>query len=171
MPRRRWSTPRRSAQVRRQQDELEHQLESQRRLLEVNERLLATLDPAGVLDMIADSLKAVVPYDSLTIYRVDRAAGVRRAVVARDRFADLIIADEGPLDAGITGWVIGNGEAVLANEAHLDPRSIQIPGTPVEPESMIVVPAASSTARSSARSTSAGWARTEAALQPRTSSS
>ena len=30
---------------------------SQRRLLEVNERLLSTLDPAGVLDLIADSLK------------------------------------------------------------------------------------------------------------------
>ena len=56
----------------RQQVELEHQLEGQRRLLEVNERLLSTLDPAGVLDLIADSLKAIVPYDSLTIYRVDR---------------------------------------------------------------------------------------------------
>ena len=56
----------------RQQDELEHQLEGQRRLLEVNERLLSTLEPAGVLDLIADSLKAIVPYDSLTIYQVDR---------------------------------------------------------------------------------------------------
>ena len=43
--------------LRRQQDELEHQLEGQRRLLEVNERLLSTLEPAGVLDLIADSLQ------------------------------------------------------------------------------------------------------------------
>ena len=107
-------------QVRRQQQELHHRLESQRRLLEVNERLLATLDPSGVLEMIADSLKTVVSYDSLTIYRVDRAAGVRRAVVARDRFAELILSHEGALDVGITGWVIRNGEAVLANDAHLD---------------------------------------------------
>ena len=127
-------------QVRRQQEELHHRLESQRRLLEVNERLLATLDPSGVLEMIADSLKTVVSYDSLTIYRVDRVARVRRAVVARDRFADLIMSHEGPLDAGITGWAIRNGEAVLANDAHLDPRSMQIPGTPEEPESMIVCP-------------------------------
>ena len=62
-------------QVRRQQEELHHRLDSQRRLLEVNERLLATLDPSGILEMIADTLKAMVPYDSLTIYRVDRAAG------------------------------------------------------------------------------------------------
>ena len=29
---------------------------------------------------------------------------------------------------------------MLANDAHLDPRSIQIPGTPFEPESMVIVP-------------------------------
>jgi diguanylate cyclase (GGDEF)-like protein len=127
-------------QVHVQQLELRHRLESQRRLLEVNERLLATLDQSGVLEMIADSLKAVVSYDSLTIYRVDRTARVRRAVVARDRFAELIMQHEGPLDDGITGWVIRNAEAVLANDAHVDPRSIQIPGTPEEPESMIVCP-------------------------------
>ena len=90
--------------------------------------------------MIADSLKAVVAYDSLTIYRVDQEASVRRAVVARDRFADVIMDYVGPLGIGITGWVIDRNEAVLANDAHLDPRSIQIPGTPEEPESMIVVP-------------------------------
>ena len=127
-------------QVRRQQQELRHRFESQRRLLEVNERLLSTLDPSGVLEMIADSLKAVMAYDSLTIYRIDRTAWVRRAVVARDRFAELIMSHESPLDAGITGWAIRNGEAVLANDAHLDPRVMQIPGTPEEPESMIVCP-------------------------------
>ncbi len=126
--------------VRRQQLALEHQLASQRRLLEVNETLLSTLDPQEVLEMIADSLKAVVTYDSLTIYRVDKEASVRRAVVARDRFADVIMEYVGPLGIGITGWVIDRNEAVLANDAHLDPRSIQIPGTPEEPESMIVVP-------------------------------
>ena len=127
-------------QLNRQQLELEHQLASQRRLLEVNERLLSTLDPKGVLEMIADSLKTIVPYASLTIYRIDREAEVRRAVVARDRFADVILDYAAPLGVGITGWVIDHAEAVLANDAHTDPRSIQIPGTPFEPESMIVVP-------------------------------
>jgi diguanylate cyclase (GGDEF)-like protein len=126
--------------VRRQQVELQHQLSSQRRLLEVNERLLSNLEPASILDLIADSLKVIVPYDSLTVYRADREAGVRRAVIARDRFADLILAHESELSAGITGWVIDHREAVLSNDAHLDPRSVQVPGTPEEPESMIVVP-------------------------------
>jgi diguanylate cyclase (GGDEF)-like protein len=126
--------------LQRQQSELELQLEGQRRLLDVNERLLLSLDLAGVLDLIADSLKAIVPYDSLTIYRVDRAAGIRRAVIARDDFAELILADDGPIGTGLTGWVIDHQEAVLSNQAHLDPRSVQVPGTPFEPESIIVVP-------------------------------
>ena len=124
----------------RQHLELEHQLEGQRRLLDVNERLLSTLEPAGVLDLIADSLKAIVPYDSLTVYRVDRSAAMRRAMIARDRFAEEILAHESPLGLGITGWVIDHGEAVLANDALADARSVQIPGTPYEPEAIIVVP-------------------------------
>ena len=42
----------------------------QRRLLEVSERLLSNMDPSGVFELIADSLKAVLSYDNLTIYRV-----------------------------------------------------------------------------------------------------
>ncbi|HEY8437994.1 MAG TPA: diguanylate cyclase [Candidatus Limnocylindrales bacterium] len=127
-------------QLDRQRGELEHQLASPRRLLEVNERLIATRDPKGILEMIADSLKTIVPYDSLTIYRCDFEAGVRRAVIARDRFADVILDYAGPIGVGITGWVVDHGEGVLANDAHLDVRSVQIPGTPFEPESMIVLP-------------------------------
>ena len=127
-------------QLHRQQVELEHQLASQRRLLAVNERLLSTLDPSGVLELIADSLKAVVAYDSLTIYRVDTERGVRRPVIARDRFAELILEYEAPLGTGITGWAVEHHEAVLANDAMKDPRSVLIPGTPSEDESMIIVP-------------------------------
>lgn len=130
------------ARLTEQRRELEHQLASQRRLLEVNETLLSTLEPRAVLEMIADALRAVVEYDALSIYQVDRAAGVRRAVVARDLFADVILEYVGPLGVGLTGWAVEHNEPVLANEAHLDPRAVQIPGTPFEPEAMIVVPLA-----------------------------
>jgi len=127
-------------QLHRQQAELETQLASQRRLLMVNERLLSTLDASGILELIADSLKAVVTYDALTIYRVDQERGVRVPVIARDRFAEVILGYEAPLGTGITGWAVDNREAVLANDAVNDPRSVQIPGTPFEPESLVVVP-------------------------------
>ena len=130
----------RLAQLGRQQAELENQLSSQRRLMAVNERLLSTLDSSGVLELIADSLKAVVAYDALTIYRVDRERNVRRPVIARDRYAEVILGYEAPLGTGITGWAVDHREAVLANDAVNDPRSVQIPGTPEEPEALIVVP-------------------------------
>ena len=81
----RLTSVRRAVHVDRQQLELEQHLLSQRRLLEINERLLSNVDPAGVLDLIADSLKTLVAYDNLTIYRIDREAGVLRPVLARDR--------------------------------------------------------------------------------------
>ncbi len=120
-----------------QADEL---LERQRQVLGLNERLLATLDPQQVLGVIADLLRAVVPYDNLTIYRCDREAGLFRPVLARDRFAEVILENTFPLDHGITGWVMTHGEAQCVNDAQLDPRMGLIPGTPAEDESLIVVP-------------------------------
>ncbi len=130
----------RATHVESQQTQLEQHLLSQRRLLEINERLLSNVDPAGVLDLIADSLKTLVAYDNLTIYRVDRGAGVLRPVLARDRFAALILSTTQALDRGITGWVLAHGAAECVNDAHLDPRANLIPGTPMEVESLIVVP-------------------------------
>jgi diguanylate cyclase (GGDEF)-like protein/PAS domain S-box-containing protein/excisionase family DNA binding protein len=126
--------------VRRQQSELELRLAGQRRLLEVNAELQSTLDPVAVLDTIADLLKEVVTYDALTIYRVDRASGQRWAVIARDRFAEVILSQQMPIGVGLTGWAIEHRQAVLCNDALEDLRVVQIPGTPVEPESMLIVP-------------------------------
>ena len=67
--------------------------------------------------MIADSLKTVVAYDSLTIYRIDKERGVRRPVIARDRFAELILGYDAPLGTGLTGWAVDHREPVLANDA------------------------------------------------------
>ena len=113
---------------------------SQRRLLEVNERLLSTLDPQGVFELIADSLKSVVDYDNLTIYRVDRDENLLRPVLSRDRFAQLIIGSTFAIDRGVTGWVVAHGTAECVNDTLSDPRAATIPGTPDEHEALIVVP-------------------------------
>jgi diguanylate cyclase (GGDEF)-like protein len=130
----------REAHVDRQQRELEQHLLSQQRLLEINERLLSNVDPAGVLDLIADSLKSLVVYDNLTIYHLDAEAAVLRPVLARDRFAALILSMTLPVGRGITGWVLACGAAECVNDAHLDPRANLIAGTPMEVESLVVVP-------------------------------
>ena len=128
------------AELQRQRLELANRLDRQHRLLEISERLLATLEPTSVLGMIADSLGALLAYDSIAIFRLDRAAGVRRALVVRDPDEEAILAHTPPIDAGINGWVVAHGAAVLVNDAHIDPRGIQIPGTPATEESLIACP-------------------------------
>jgi diguanylate cyclase (GGDEF)-like protein len=121
-------------------DQARRALLNQRRLLEVSERLLSTIDSSGVFEMIADSLKAVLSYDNLTIYRVDWSMNILRPVLARDRFAQLIIDSTFPLGMGITGWVVQHGTAQCVNDVLADPRAATIPGTPDDHESLIVVP-------------------------------
>ena len=41
---------------------------------------------------------------------------------------------------GLTGWAVENRTPVWTNQAHLDPRVVNVPGTPVEPEALITVP-------------------------------
>jgi diguanylate cyclase (GGDEF)-like protein/excisionase family DNA binding protein len=128
------------ARLEQQSTELARQLQSQRRLLEINERLLSTLDRADVLETIADGLKSVVHYDNLSIYRVDEAAQVLHPVLTRERHAEEVRRYVVPFGRGLMGWAVEHAEPVLANDALDDPRAMQIPGTPDDPEALVVVP-------------------------------
>ncbi|HEX2221873.1 MAG TPA: GAF domain-containing protein [Candidatus Limnocylindria bacterium] len=127
-------------ELQRQSAELERQIASQQRLLGINENLLSALNPTGVLETIADALKQVVRYDNLAIYLVDRDARVLRPVLARDRHATEVMQHVLPLGQGITSWAVERGEPLLLNDARADPRAVQIPGTPNDPEAIIIVP-------------------------------
>ena len=122
---------------------LARQIDSQRRLLQINEELLSTLEPSSVLELIADGLKSVVWYDYLAIFRVDHEEGVLRAVLARDRNAEAVLNFTIPRGQGVTWWSVDHREPVLLNDALSDPRVIRIPGTPQEDEAIIIVPLAS----------------------------
>jgi len=122
---------------------LARQIDSQRRLLQVNESLLRTLDPASVLDLIADGVKSVVWYDNFAIYRVDDDAQSLSPVLARDRNATAVLGYPIPRGQGLTWWCVEHREPVMLNDALHDPRVVQIPGTPPEEEAMIIVPLAS----------------------------
>jgi diguanylate cyclase (GGDEF)-like protein len=123
-----------------QSAELARQLDSQRRLLEINERLLGTLDHESVFELIADGLKSVVHYDNLSIYRADHLQRILVPVLARERHAEQVARYIVPFGHGLMGWAVDHRQAVLANDALADPRVAQIPGTPDDPEALIVVP-------------------------------
>jgi diguanylate cyclase (GGDEF)-like protein/excisionase family DNA binding protein len=123
-----------------QSSELSRRADSQRRLLEINERLLSTLDQAGVLETIADGLRDVVVYDNLSIYRTDPQRRVMLPVLTRERHADQVSRYLIPFGRGLMGWAVEHSQPILANDALSDPRALQIPGTPEDPEAVVVVP-------------------------------
>jgi diguanylate cyclase (GGDEF)-like protein/excisionase family DNA binding protein len=123
-----------------QSTELARRADSQRRLLEINERLLSTLDQADVLETIADGLLDVVSYDNLSIYRTDAERSVMVPVLTRESHAELVSRYIIPFGRGLMGWAVEHGEPILANDALHDPRAVQVPGTPPEPEAVVVVP-------------------------------
>jgi diguanylate cyclase (GGDEF)-like protein/excisionase family DNA binding protein len=123
-----------------QSTELSRRADSQRRLLEINERLLSTLDQAGVLETIADGLRDVVAYDNLSIYRTDPTRRVMLPVLTRERHADEVSRYLIPFGRGLMGWAVEHSQPILANDALSDPRALQIPGTPEDPEAVVVVP-------------------------------
>jgi PAS domain S-box-containing protein len=61
-------------------------------------------------------------------------------VLARDRHADEVMDYTIPFGPGLMNWAVANRQPLLVNDALNDPRAIQIPGTPAEPEAIIVVP-------------------------------
>ncbi len=115
--------------------------ESYRRLADVFHDVLAEQSLDRLLERIADTLADLVPHDTLTIYAADELQRILRPVLARDEWADKILADTVTLGQGITGWAAEHREPVLTNQAHLDPRVKFVPGTPEDdPEALITIP-------------------------------
>jgi len=116
-------------------------VDSYRRLADVFHEVLSEETHVSVLERIADTLADILPYDAFTIYQLDEPRRLLIPVMARDRWAAEVMSDRPPLGEGITGWAIDHGEPQLVNDAHLDPRVKQVPGTTEgEPEALISVP-------------------------------
>ena len=128
-----WSRPRRHPRSTPSAD-------SYRRLADVFHDLLSEQSLDSLLVRIADTLDEIVPYEALHIYEADEPKRHLVPALVRSDYADEILNDTFPFGVGITGWAVEHREPVLSNQAHLDPRVAFVPGTPVEPEALIVVP-------------------------------
>ena len=115
-------------------------VESYRRLADVFHDLLSEQSLDSLLVRIADTLAEIVPYEALHIYEADEAKRELVPALVRSEYAEAVFDDTFPFGVGITGWAVEHREPVLANQAHLDDRVAFVPGTPVEPEALIVVP-------------------------------
>jgi diguanylate cyclase (GGDEF)-like protein len=116
-------------------------VESYRRLADVFHEVLAEQTLDALLIRIADTVGDLIPsLDTLTIYEADETKRLLKPVLVRDVYADEIMSTTISFSEGITGWATLHREAVLCNQAHLDPRVRTVPGTPMEPEALICVP-------------------------------
>src|SRR4029079_15685134 len=108
-------------------------VESYRRLAHVFHRGLAAQRLEPPLVRLADRAGGPIPsLDTLTIYEADETKRVLRPVLVRVVYADEIMSTTISFSEGITGWATTHREAVLCNQAHLDPRVRTVPGTPME---------------------------------------
>jgi diguanylate cyclase (GGDEF)-like protein len=114
--------------------------EPYRRLAEIFHDVLSEQSLDALLERIADTLAELVPYEDVQIYEADETARELIPVLARTQWADQVMSERFSYGVGITGWAAEHREAVLANQAHLDPRVRFVPGTPVEPEALVAVP-------------------------------
>jgi diguanylate cyclase (GGDEF)-like protein len=116
-------------------------VQSYRQLADVFHDILSEHSLDNLLERIADTLAELVPHDTLSFYQADEAQTILIPVFARDKWADHILSDQSYFGEGITGWAALHREPVRTNQAHLDPRSKTVPGTPDdEAEALITVP-------------------------------
>ena len=115
--------------------------EPYRRLAEIFHDVLSEQSLDALLERIADTLAELVPYEDVQIYEADEATRELIPVLRPDEVGR---PGDQPgsfsFGEGITGWAAEHREAVLANQAHLDPRVRFVPGTPVDPEALVAVP-------------------------------
>jgi len=114
--------------------------EPYRRLAEIFHDVLSEQSLDALLERIADTLAELIPYEDVHIYEADEGQRELIPVLARSEWADEVMSETFSFGEGITGWAVDHREAVLANQAHLDPRVRFVPGTPIEPEALIAVP-------------------------------
>jgi diguanylate cyclase (GGDEF)-like protein len=116
-------------------------VESYRRLAEVFHEVLSEEALDALLDRIAETLADLMPYEALHIYEADERRRQLVPILARSaEYEEEIMRDRPAYGVGLTGWAAEHRTPVWTNQAHLDPRTHVIPGTPNDPEAIIVVP-------------------------------
>jgi diguanylate cyclase (GGDEF)-like protein len=116
-------------------------VQSYRQLADVFHDILSEHSLDNLLERVADTLADLVPHDTLSIYQADETQTLLIPVLARDKWAEKIMDSRSEFGTGITGWAALHREPVRANQAHLDPRTVTVPGTPPnEPEALVSIP-------------------------------
>jgi Osmosensitive K+ channel histidine kinase len=100
-------------------------------LADAGREITESLDPDVVLRRIAMRASALLTRDSSAVFLLE-GDGSLRAVVAVGRQAEYLQGFRVPPGAGIVGRVVQAEAGLIVNDAHADPESVVVPGTPEE---------------------------------------
>jgi len=101
---------------------------------------ITSLDLNTVLNTIAAQVKKLFQADGSRIHLLEPDGEMLRCVVAQHQRAERALAYKVKLGEGLTGRVALRGEAEIVNNTLADSSAIQMPGTPVEDETLALAP-------------------------------
>jgi diguanylate cyclase (GGDEF)-like protein len=109
-------------------------------LIDAAAGILAADSLQDTLGRIAHHLRALLPYDDLTVYEVDPTGTRLRPVFALGQWVEEIMAEELSVDSGTTGWVVRNRRTRSVPNTKYDSISSVVPGTDEDDEAFVCVP-------------------------------
>ena len=115
-------------------------LASYQTLHDVTRMLIGSASRDELLTRITRELKRLVPYDVLTIYRIDQARGQFNPLHVVDRFETHLEDHPFPLGTGFTGRAVDERRPINLDRADQAEGGELVPGTEWEPESLVIVP-------------------------------
>lgn len=97
-------------------------------------------DPMRILGVMAEHMSRVVPVSEMAIFVADYETHRFIPVLALGDDRDEILANGFSLDAGLTGWAFATGKPQKVSDSSTHPNAIQVPGTQIVEESLLLVP-------------------------------
>ncbi|HOP09289.1 MAG TPA: ATP-binding protein, partial [Candidatus Methanofastidiosa archaeon] len=110
------------------------------------ENLLYILNDINILSLdmvlrrIAEKIKLLIPFDTLSFYKIDKERKYLHPIYATGVDRDAIMGFEASINEGATGRVARGGKAEIINDPLSDRDIILIPGTLEKDEKMMSVP-------------------------------
>jgi len=110
-------------------------------LLELATAIYSSLNYKEVLEKAVQLSMDIVGADGGSIFILDKKSGILSPLVTIDpKHSEQIARIRLKIGEGLTGLVAKSGMGLISNQSHVDPRTIQVPGTPDDPESLICAP-------------------------------
>jgi signal transduction histidine kinase/ActR/RegA family two-component response regulator len=101
----------------------------------------STVEPNNLLQLIASCAEELTGAEECNIFRLDPTSKRLKAIYSDNKeFQEQILSFSLELDEGLAGWVASHAEGRVVNYDDSDKISKQIPGTPVEVESLAAAP-------------------------------